>query len=649
MAGAFSGHMVESFSNTMQFGQPATPSIVTSGAMMFDSGMHGCGTSFMPKPLFANPFNGTIPEDSANRIATLQAKLNKKLGPEYISQRPGPAGGPKLTYAEGWKIINLANEVFGFNGWSSNVVNLTTDFVEYSEESRRYNVGVTAILRVTLRDGTHHEDVGYGMLENSKSKAAALDKCKKEAVTDALKRTLRNFGNLLGNCLYDKAYAQEVVKIKVPPAKFDKSDLYRRPEFEEKPNMSTTPAPAPVPQAMPEPTTKRGDELHIKPEPQTPQGETPMSYVPRHLRQEIAAAQQLPSTPTHKTTARESTSGSRTTDTPPKRGPRSLGVQKLAGLNTPIQTPPGGPPMQSHAQYRQTERHPLAREAHTERKASFSDVPPQVNAADDSQVDFPSIGDGEDSFHINSEDDAFLAAVDLGEGDLGRPIYFEEGLVSTDILNDLMIGGRQEGMQLNVTAKSPIIEPAPAQLHGRANSSGSSLGGSSDSHQGAGRGVTLANAWSGLQSNAQSSNSSTGQHILQFRNGQVNSVSTSSTVAVPLSVSSVPGPSAQNTKQPGGMSMGGLNLPPGMKPPFQKQVAKPIILPLAQRAAGNQVGPSTNVLKRNVDIMQGSSSSRPPMQGMGLARQQQQDAGVRRQPHAHPDISEGGDTKKMKR
>ncbi|KIJ15914.1 hypothetical protein PAXINDRAFT_76344 [Paxillus involutus ATCC 200175] len=171
----------------------------------------------MSKPLFANPFNDSIPEDSAKRIATLQAKLNKRLGPEYISQRPGPAGGPKLTYAEGWKIINLANEVFGFNGWSSNVVNLTTDFVEYSEESRRYNVGVTAILRVTLRDGTHHEDVGYGMLENSKSKAAALDKCKKEAVTDALKRTLRNFGNLLGNCLYDKAYAQEVVKIKVPP------------------------------------------------------------------------------------------------------------------------------------------------------------------------------------------------------------------------------------------------------------------------------------------------------------------------------------------------------------------------------------------------------------------------------------------------
>ena len=34
-----------------------------------------------------------------------------------------------------------------------------------------------------------------------------------------MKRTLRNFGNVLGNCLYDKSYTQEIVKIKVPPVR----------------------------------------------------------------------------------------------------------------------------------------------------------------------------------------------------------------------------------------------------------------------------------------------------------------------------------------------------------------------------------------------------------------------------------------------
>ncbi|KAG2363486.1 DNA repair protein Rad52/59/22 [Suillus spraguei] len=162
--------------------------------------------------------------DTAIKIATLQAKLNKKLGPEYISQRPGPGGGPKLTYAEGWKIINIANEVFGFNGWSSQIINMTTDYVDYNEESKRCNVGVSCIVRVTLSYGVFHEDVGYGTAENAKGRAQAIDKSKKEAVTDAVKRALRNFGSLLGNCLYDKSYTQEITKIKVSPVSTARND-----------------------------------------------------------------------------------------------------------------------------------------------------------------------------------------------------------------------------------------------------------------------------------------------------------------------------------------------------------------------------------------------------------------------------------------
>lgn len=199
MAGALSGHILDSYytlKSSQSFGpfgavmhptfnninsnpSPTNSSrIVTNGAMSFDSDMHG---NTQPMKLVSD-----LPEDDSSfvnlskatsiKIASLQAKLNQQLGPEYISTRPGPGGGPKLVYAEGWKIINLANEVFGFNGWSSNLVSLTTDFIDYNEETRRYSVGVTAILRVTLRDGVFHEDIGYGILENSKTKGPALDK-----------------------------------------------------------------------------------------------------------------------------------------------------------------------------------------------------------------------------------------------------------------------------------------------------------------------------------------------------------------------------------------------------------------------------------------------------------------------------------------
>ncbi|KAI9438574.1 Rad52/22 family double-strand break repair protein-domain-containing protein [Lactarius indigo] len=163
-----------------------------------------------------------------SEASIIQAKLNRRLGPEYVSQRPSPGGGPKLTYIEGWKIIGLANEVFGYNGWCSTVTRIETDFIDTDPESRRCSVGVTAVVKVTLKDGTYHEDIGYGNGENLKSKGAALDKAKKEAVTDGVKRALRNFGNLLGLCLYEKSFAQEVIKIKPQLPKFDQSDLHRR-------------------------------------------------------------------------------------------------------------------------------------------------------------------------------------------------------------------------------------------------------------------------------------------------------------------------------------------------------------------------------------------------------------------------------------
>jgi DNA recombination protein Rad52 len=54
--------------------------------------------------------------------------LHQKLGKEHLATRPG-AGGTSFTYVESWKVIELANQIFGFNGWSSSVVDITPDYV----------------------------------------------------------------------------------------------------------------------------------------------------------------------------------------------------------------------------------------------------------------------------------------------------------------------------------------------------------------------------------------------------------------------------------------------------------------------------------------------------------------------------------------
>ena len=66
-------------------------------------------------------------------------------------------------------------------------------------------------LRSQLKDGTHHDDVGVGTADQG-SRPASMQKAMKEAVTDARKRALKNFGNLLGLCIYDKEHVKAFKK-----------------------------------------------------------------------------------------------------------------------------------------------------------------------------------------------------------------------------------------------------------------------------------------------------------------------------------------------------------------------------------------------------------------------------------------------------
>ncbi len=166
MAGTFSGHVIQQFEAQANMTNPNQHSnLTTAGQVASSPTMHGTSNP-MPSTSSHPPYS---PHE-------LQKVLEKKLGPEYISTRSGGGGGGKLTYVEGWKMINLANEVFGYDGWNSSIVSLTTDFMDIDQQGR-VAMHVTAVVRVTLvRTGVFHEDVGNGTAENSKGKSATLDK-----------------------------------------------------------------------------------------------------------------------------------------------------------------------------------------------------------------------------------------------------------------------------------------------------------------------------------------------------------------------------------------------------------------------------------------------------------------------------------------
>eukprot|EP00727_Mastigamoeba_balamuthi_P001197 m51a1_g11074 hypothetical protein (186) ;mRNA; r:560082-560694 len=137
----------------------------------------------------------------------VQQLLENRLGKQELSWREGPRGlVPYLTIDTA---AELANRVFGSAGWSSEIHSVSVDYVEETEPGR-WNASASAVVRVELRDGTHHEDVGCGVVEGKATRQQALELARKAAASDGLKRALRLFGNYLGNSAYSEEYVRDV-------------------------------------------------------------------------------------------------------------------------------------------------------------------------------------------------------------------------------------------------------------------------------------------------------------------------------------------------------------------------------------------------------------------------------------------------------
>lgn len=111
-------------------------------------------------------------------------------------------------YIESWRAEAEANRIFGFDGWSSVVIETKC----VMEKERKLGQGAnqydgwgvtyTAVVRITAagqtRDGA---GAGHGM---DKDLGMAHESAIKEATSDAEKRAFKTFGNPFGLALYDK-------------------------------------------------------------------------------------------------------------------------------------------------------------------------------------------------------------------------------------------------------------------------------------------------------------------------------------------------------------------------------------------------------------------------------------------------------------
>ncbi|KAJ0394925.1 hypothetical protein P43SY_003144 [Pythium insidiosum] len=154
---------------------------------------------------------GNVPFGATDE-ANVNAFLHQKLGKENLSRRAGPRG-TRLTYIESCKAIELANQAFGFNGWSCRILECKEEYRERKNE--RWSIGFSSLVRIELKDGTSHEDFGFGQADGQPHLGAAIEQAKKASISDARKRALRLFGEYLGNSCYDREHIRDVHSNKV--------------------------------------------------------------------------------------------------------------------------------------------------------------------------------------------------------------------------------------------------------------------------------------------------------------------------------------------------------------------------------------------------------------------------------------------------
>ena len=143
--------------------------------------------------------------------------LNQELDLNRIKTRE--KGNINLSYIEGFDVIDTANLIFGYGNWSYLISSLNQVSQEQNH-NQNFVVCYKAVVKLIVKDENHtldvsREDVGFGT-GVAKTQADAHEGAAKEAVTDALKRAMRSFGNQFGNSLYDKTKNHQANNESIP-------------------------------------------------------------------------------------------------------------------------------------------------------------------------------------------------------------------------------------------------------------------------------------------------------------------------------------------------------------------------------------------------------------------------------------------------
>jgi len=130
------------------------------------------------------------------------------LNESRVAKRSG-GGGRQLSYLESWDVKAHLIRIFGFGGWSADVLESSLAYEE--KNGNNWSVGYKVVLRLTIPtlDCTYTEAaVGSAQLPQ---RGEAHDMAIKTGESDALKRAAINLGTQFGLSLYNNGSMRDVV------------------------------------------------------------------------------------------------------------------------------------------------------------------------------------------------------------------------------------------------------------------------------------------------------------------------------------------------------------------------------------------------------------------------------------------------------
>ena len=134
-----------------------------------------------------------------------QGILSQPLDPALVSSRKGRANRT-YPYLEGHVVISQANRIFSHGGWGYEVVGEVKQReirnVDPKTGEVRISHAYAATVRVDVPGAPSRSNVGFHAVNDDT--VEGHETAYKGAVTDALKRALRSFGDQFGNGLYGR-------------------------------------------------------------------------------------------------------------------------------------------------------------------------------------------------------------------------------------------------------------------------------------------------------------------------------------------------------------------------------------------------------------------------------------------------------------